>query len=296
MRLKSFFPYLEVTFAVIVWGASFIATKLALRELSPITVVWLRFAMGVVILGAATAARRQFAIPSWRQLRYFALLGFIGVTFHQWLQSNGLVTAQASTTAWIVASTPVFIALLGWIFLKESLGWMRIAGIVLAAAGVLLVVSGGDLPGLASGNFGVPGDFLILISAPNWAVFSVISRDGLQRHPATRMLFYVMGLGWSFTSLLLFAGPGLREIGLLTLEGWLAVAFLGVACSGLAYIAWYDALQALPAAQVGAFLYLEPLVAVLVAALLLEEPLLWVSLAGGAIILLGVGLVNRPSG
>jgi len=110
------------------------------------------------------------------------------------------------------------------------------------------------------------------------------------------MLFYVMGLGWSFTSLLLFAGPGMEEIGRLSLEGWLAVAFLGVACSGLAYIAWYDALQALPAAQVGAFLYLEPLVAVLVAALLLGEPLLWVSLAGGAIILLGVGMVNRASG
>ena len=294
MKQNSIFPYLEVTFTVIVWGASFIATKIALREIAPVTVVWLRFAMGVAVLGLAVVARRQFAWPNWRQLGYFALLGFLGITFHQWLQSTGLVTAQASTTAWIVASTPVFIAILGWIFLKEKLGRLRIAGIILAAAGVLLVVSNGDIAALAEGDFGTEGDYLILISALNWAVFSVISRSGLQRNPATRMMFYVMVLGWLFSSLLLFGGPGLGEIGLLSPRGWLAVAFLGIACSGLAYIAWYDALQALPAAQVGAFLYVEPLVAVIVAAVILSEPLLWVSLIGGAIILLGVWLVNKP--
>jgi drug/metabolite transporter (DMT)-like permease len=63
----------------------------------------------------------------------------------------------------------------------------------------------------------------------------------------------------------------------------------------LAFIFWYDALQAIPASRVGAFLYLEPLVAVVVAALVLYEPLLWASLLGGAIILLGVWMVNRPT-
>ena len=53
----------EVSIAVVVWGASFIATKVALLDVSPVTVVWLRFAMGVVILGAAVAARKQFALP-----------------------------------------------------------------------------------------------------------------------------------------------------------------------------------------------------------------------------------------
>jgi drug/metabolite transporter (DMT)-like permease len=287
--------YAKVTFAVVVWGASFIATKVALQDISPVTVVWLRFAMGVVILGAAVGARKQFALPKVNELGYFALLGFIGITFHQWLQSTGLVTAQASTTAWIVATTPVFIALLGTLLLKEKLGWIKVGGILLAGLGVLLVVSKGELSTLAAGRIGTPGDLLILISAPNWAVFSVLSRQGLQKHPAARMMLYVMGLGWLFTSALFFAGPRLAEIGQLTLNGWLAVGFLGIACSGLAYIFWYDGLQAIPAAQVGAFLYLEPLVAVVVAALVLGEAILAASLVGGLIILLGVWLVNRPT-
>ncbi|MEW5828032.1 MAG: DMT family transporter [Chloroflexota bacterium] len=285
--------YLEALFAVIVWGASFIATKVALRDVSPVSVVWLRFAMGVVILGVAVAVRKQFALPNRSEWGYFALLGFLGITFHQWLQSTGLVTSQASTTAWIVATTPVFMALLGWLVLKESLSWLQSGGILLAAAGVILVVSKGDLSSLAIGQFGEPGDVLILVSSLNWAVFSSLSRRGLKTHPAARMMFYVMTFGWLFTSLLLFAGPGMGEVPQLTLGGWMGVAFLGVFCSGLAYIAWYDALRALPAAQTGAFLYIEPLVAMVVAAFVLAEAVTAAALTGGAVILLGVWLVNR---
>ena len=293
MERKRLIAIIELILAVLAWGGSFVATKVALQQVSPATIIWLRFGIGVLILGLATLARRQFAVPSRRDLGYFALLGFIGITFHQWLQANGLKTAQATTTAWIVATTPIFIALLGWLVLKEKLGRLQITGILLAALGVLLVVSRGDLAALANGGFGAPGDFLILLSSPNWAVFSVLSRRGLRQYPAARMMLYVMGLGWLFSSAYLFAGPGLSEIGQLSHTGWLAIAFLGVFCSGLAYIFWYDGLQALPVAQAGAFVYLEPFVTVLVAAAVLAEPLLWASLLGGGLILAGVWLVQR---
>ncbi|HLE92788.1 MAG TPA: DMT family transporter [Anaerolineales bacterium] len=286
-------PYIEVFFAVVVWGASFIATKVALAYASPITIVWLRFAMGVVILGVAVVLRRQFTLPNKNEWRYFALLGFLGITFHQWLQSNALVTSEASTTAWIVATTPVFMALLGWLVLKEGLGWVTISGILLAFIGVLVVVSDGDITSISIGEFGAPGDVLILISAVNWAVFSTLSRRGLKSYPASLMMFYVMSFGWVFTSFLFIPSEGLSEIPRLTVNGWIAILFLGIFCSGLAYIAWYDALQALSAAQTGVFLYIEPLVAVAVAAIVLAEPVTWASLLGGAVILIGVWLVNR---
>jgi drug/metabolite transporter (DMT)-like permease len=311
--------YARAVFAVAVWGASFIATKVALtngtilseewnfsqinsdkvalQAISPETIVWLRFAIGVAILGMTVILRREFALPDRKDLPYLALLGFIGITFHQWLQSTGLQTSQASTTAWIVATIPVFIAVLAWLFLHEKLGWQRVAGIAMAASGVLLVVSKGELCALTAlfnhGQFGAPGDVLVLISAPNWAVFSVLSRRGLRVFPAARMMFCVMSLGWLFSSTLLFAGPGLSEVGKLSLNGWMGLLFLGIFCSGLAYIAWYDALQAVPASQVGVFLYLEPMVTVIIAAIVLGEPLLWSSLLGGGIILAGVWLVSR---
>jgi drug/metabolite transporter (DMT)-like permease len=290
---SKFFPFLEALFAVIVWGASFIATKVALRDVSPITVVWLRFAMGVVILGIVVTTRKQFAWPRRNEWLYFALLGFLGITFHQWLQSTALTTSRASTTAWIVATTPVFMALLGWLALKERLHWLQVSGIALAAVGVLLVVSDGDFSTMSIAEFGQPGDVLVLISSFNWAVFSALSRRGLRAHPATRMMFYVMTFGWLFTGILFYSGSGLQEIPQLTFNGWLGVSFLGIFCSGLAYIAWYDALQVLPTGQLGAFLYLEPPVAVIVAALILVESITWAALLGGGIILFGVWLVNH---
>jgi drug/metabolite transporter (DMT)-like permease len=187
---------------------------------------------------------------------------------------------------------------------------MKTLGIALAFAGVLLVSSKGDIASISVGKFGAPGDTLIMVSAVNWAVFSILSRRGLKKYPASLMMFYLMVLGWIFTSLLFFAGPalgnssnpfihnflagpGIGDIANLTAKGWMGVLFLGIFCSGLAYIAWYDALQALSTAQTGVFLYIEPLVAVVVAAIILSEKITGVSLIGGAIILVGVWLVNR---
>jgi drug/metabolite transporter (DMT)-like permease len=250
--------------------------------------------MGVVILGAVVFLRKQFALPERNEWAYFALLGFIGVTFHQWLQANGLKTAQATTTAWIVATTPVFIALLGWSVLKEKLSGLRISGILLAAFGVLLIVSKGDFNALFSGHQGTIGDLLVLISAPNWAVYTILSRRELARHPAARMMFFVMLLGWLFTNVWIFGfGPGLGEIGRLDVRGWGAILGLGIFGSGFAYIAYYDALRVLPASQLGVFLNIEPLVTTLLAASFLDEPITIIVLLGGAIIITGIYLVNR---
>ncbi|MCE9646889.1 MAG: DMT family transporter [Chloroflexi bacterium] len=293
MHKTKFLPYLEALFAVIVWGASFIATKIAVGEISPIAVVWLRFAMGIPILLVAVVVRKQFAFPKGGEWLYFALLGFLGISFHQWLQSNGLKTAQATTTAWIVSTSPAFIAILGWLVLKEKLSLLQSLGIVLAMVGVLAVVSKGDLSNLAIGRFGSYGDFLILISAVNWAVFSILSRRGLQHHPSTRMTFWVMTIGWLITSAAFLTGRNYTEIHLLDTRGWVAMIFLGIFTTGLAYIAWFDALGQLPAAQTGAFLFVEPLTSMVVAAIILNEQVTLVSILGGAVILLGIWLVNR---
>ena len=269
------------------------ATKIALEEISPISIVWLRFFIGVVILGMAVLIRHQFSLPDKKEWGYFALLGFLGITFHQWLQSNGLQTSEARTTAWIVATTPVFMAFLGWLLLKERLGWITTLGIALAFVGVLTVVSKGDFSAISFGRFGAPGDKLILISAINWAVFSALSRRGLKTYPASLMMFYVMFFGWMFISILFIASSGINEISNLTGKGRMGVTFLGVFCSGLAYIAWYDALQFLTTAQTGVFLYVEPLVAVVVAFFVLSEAITVTSMIGGVVILFGVWLVNR---
>ena len=292
---NNFSAYIELTFAAVAWGVSFIATKIAVQQVNPAVVVFLRFAIGAVIMLAILLARRQLTLPTLKEGLYYALLGFIGISFHQWLQSTGLVTAQASTTSWIVSTSPVFIALLGWFFLKEKLGLNTIFGIMLASLGVLLVVSKGSLSSLISGNFGTTGDLLVLISAPNWAIFSVLSRSALKDKAALFVLFYVILFGWLFTSIPFVAAHGWLEIAHLNTTGWLAVAFLGIGCTALAYIFWYDGLQAIPASRAGVFLYIEPLISLVVAAVLLGEAITLVALLGGGLILAGVWLVNKVS-
>lgn len=279
--------------AIAVWGGSFIATKIAVGEVSPVTVVWSRFLIGLVILVWFAWRRNELKIPSWKDGLEFLWLGFLGITLHQWLQSIGLVTSEAATTAWIVSSTPIFMALLGWLFLKEKMTPGIILGILAATFGVLLVATKGDFGALFNGGFGNPGDILILISALNWAVFSVFSHPTLQRHSAIKVTFYVLFFGWLLTSIQFLAGAKWVEFSQLSVSGWSSIAFLGIFCSALAYIFYNDGLQALPASQVGAFLYLEPLVATLVAAAILSEQIVPAALAGGALILVGVWLVNR---
>lgn len=283
----------KAAFSVAVWAASFIATKIALREIAPAAVVWLRFGIGVAVLALYASFRKEWHFVPARELRRFALLGFLGIAFHQWLQSTGLITAQASTSAWIIATSPVFIALLGWILLREKIGLMHFGGMAIAAGGVLLVVTRGDLQTLAAGQFGEPGDILMLISAFTWALFSVYSRRGLRHHSPTLMMFWVMAFGWLFSCPLFFFQGSPAQITQLSLSGWIAILFLGLFCSGIAYIYWYDALKIIAVSRVGALLYLEPLIAAAVAAVILGEPILLVSVGGGGLILLGVWMVNQ---
>lgn len=295
MNLTDALLYAKAIFAVVVWGASFIATKVALRELTPYSIIWGRFAVGLLVLVAVLGLRRQWKIPSPRDLVLFAVLGFLCVPFHQFLQTVGLKTAQASTSGWIIATTPVFIALLGRFVLGERLGKGRIGGILIAASGVFVVVSGGSFASLKNLKFGTAGDLLMLVSALNWAVFSVLSRRALARYPGALMMTWVMALGWLMATPMLFSGQGPAEYLGLSAGGALALLFLGVCCTGLAYVFWYDALQGMEASRVGAFMYLEPPAAVIVAAVVLGEPVTFAAVAGGVLILLGVWLVNRRS-
>lgn len=289
------YAYAALALAVAFWGASFVALKVLLRELGPAAITVARFGVGVAFLWIVSAARGHLQCPTKRELLWLAGLGFSGIALHQWLQATGLQTASATVTSWIVASIPVFVALLGWVVLREPIGRGRAAGIVLAAAGVTLVVSSGDLRGLVAGTTGTPGDILIVFSAINWAVFTIVSKRFMQAsslRPATMML-YVMGFGWLFSLAWLGVEGGGEGILRLSAAGWWGMAFLGLACSGLAYLFWYDALDRIDATQAGAFLYFGPLVTAALAWPILGEPIGAAMLAGGAAILFGVWLVNR---
>ncbi len=281
--------------AALFWGVSFVATKAALQEIQPVTLVALRFAIGLIILWFAVWRMSIPARVSYRDLGLLAILGLIGVTLHQGLQANGLLFTSASSMAWLVALNPVFTAILAWAFLSEPFGIAKVGGLAIAFIGAVVVVTKGVLTPQSFQLPSTTGDALATASALNWAIFSVASKPLLKRIPPTLMMAYVMLIGWLLILPFFAAGRGWNEISSLSLSGWTAVAFLGVFCSGLAYIFWYDALAEIDASQVAAFIYIEPLVTVLAAGVVLGESYSLVSLAGGLTILVGVYLVNTKS-
>ena len=292
---KTLSAQIKLVAAIAVWGGSFISTKIALEIMSPVSVMWLRFLVGAIILGAFAYRYDDWRITSWREALDYAVLGFLGITLNQWLQSTGMVTSEAATTAWILASSPVMMALLGWLFLKEKLNLYAAGGILLAGLGVIIVVSKGDLRAAFSGGFGKPGDILILISAPIWAVYSILACPVLERHSPTKVTFYTFLFGWLLSNLFFVFGSEWTPLNQIPAVGWLNVLYLGAFCSAFSFMFYNNSLQILPTAQVAVFLNLEPLVATLVAAAVLDERIVPATLLGGAMILLGVWLVDRNS-
>lgn len=285
-RLKAFL-------AAVIWGASFVATKTALREIHPVTIIVLRFGLGILVLAFAVWRLRVFRFVSARDFFWLAILGAIAIAIHQGLQATGLQLTSAGNMAWLVATTPIFTAILAWLFIAESFGVARVIGLAIAFIGVLVVVTRGVF---TSDTLRLPstvGDLLGLASALNWAVFSVASKPMLRRLPPALMMAYLMFFGWVMTLPFFAASQAWSDLPNLSIAGWIAIVFLGVFCSGIAYIFWYDALAMLDASQVAAFIYLEPFVTIVVAALILGEAFAPMSWAGGLTILLGVYLVNR---
>ncbi len=281
---------------VIFWGGSFVAIKVLLRELNPAVITATRFAMGVAILAGVSARRGSLRWPGLRRLPLLALLGLMGIALHQWLQATGLQTASASVTSWIVATIPIFVALLGWLTLHERMGRRRVGGIALAAVGVTLVVAGGHPVALLSGRIGSVGDVLIGLSAINWAVFTILSKRALEGPDASnpgQLMLYVMGFGWIFSLMWAATAGGWDHLAHLSATGWWAMLFLGVACSGLAYLFYYDALDVIDATQAAVFLYFGPLVTAALAWPILGEAITPGAALGGLAILLGVWLVDR---
>lgn len=286
--------YIKAFVTVVIWGAGFVFTKMALVDFTPVQIVFIRFGIGVLILGLTVLMRKEFRLPKWDELGYLALIGFIGVTLHQWLQATGLVTAQATVTAWIVATIPVFSMILGVLFLKESTTKLSVLGVIFSAIGVLLVVTKGDFRSIFSGSFGTTGDFLILISAVNWAVFSILSRSGLRKFPPALMMFYVMFFGWLMSGIwFVIAGDFFVTPYQFSTPGILSILALGVFGSGVAYITWYDALKDLPVYQLSVFIYIEPIITMILAAYLLHEAINLPTILGGIITVAGIVLVNR---
>ena len=280
--------------AVVFWGFSFIATKVALKEVHPVALLAIRFGIGASLLLLFQIRKdrgflRAYSTKDWISIVFLA---FVGIAGHNLLQAYGLLYTTAINTGWIIAIQPIFITLSARLFLGEKVTWRRVAGILLGFSGIFLIISKG-LFSLSVFRVGSTfGDLLVLCSALTWATFTVGGRGFLSRFSPLAAIAPIMGVGCLITFLFNSLRGEWSFILHLSLSAWLGILFLGVFCSGLAYFFWYSALEKKDSSLIGMYLYLEPFVTLIGASIFLRERIRWITLLGGGMTLFGVYLAT----
>jgi drug/metabolite transporter (DMT)-like permease len=274
---------------VIIWGWTFVATKICLEYWSPLELVGLRFLIGVpILLGVIRSKRIPFAFSS-QDLRALTLGAFI-ITAHFVIQAAALNYTSATKTGWLIAVSPLAMAILSFLLLNEKIGHKQWMGIAVASAGIVLLISNGHLTSL--GWLKSVGDWLILVSAHTWALYTIVTRNvSRSRNPLTVTVAVFAPVAIACLGYLLLstraaalASPPAAAIG--------ALLFLAVPGT-LAQWFWQIGVAKIGAARAGIFLYLEPIATVVLAVPLLGEPFTFFGAVGGALVIAGVWWAQR---
>jgi drug/metabolite transporter (DMT)-like permease len=282
--------YLKPLLATIFWGLSFVATKTALHELTPVMIIIFRLLLGISFLTILAVYTKQDFSIKLKQHAFILLLAAIAV-FHLWIQVTGLQYTSAANTGWIIGTAPVFIAIMGMIFFRERINLKQLAGIVLAFAGLFLLISKGDFTSI--GFISNKGDFLVLASAFTWGVYSIVNKKISLTYPPLMTILYLFIMMAALILPITANQDTLFRLEHLSSIGWISILFLGIFCSGISYVLWAQSLKDMDASKVGAFLYLEPFVTVFSAWIFLHEIITLLMIVSGMIIITGVIIVNR---
>jgi len=281
--------------ACFLWAVSFVATKIALEVVPPLTVVSLRLliAAGCFLPVLMTGGRWKTAANGPTLLKLLGLSLF-GAGLHYGFQTVGLQTTNASNASVYVATGPITILLLAVVFLGEKLNVRKILGIVIAVAGVLVVMGMDTITGFElDGN--LVGDLLVFASIVMWGCFTVFGKKVTDQLGALTVTAAVtlIGAAWMTPVGVLEmqrTGFSLAEI---TPTAWAAVTYLGAACNFLAVLLYFTALQRTESQKVGVYLYSIPPMTAVAAAMVLGEPITLGLIVGTALVIAGVSLTER---
>jgi len=273
---------------VVFWASAFAGIRAALRSYSPQNVALLRYLTASLVL-ALYAILTRMPLPRWRDVPGIALTGVVGIAVYNLALNAGEVAVPAGTASLIVASTPIFVALLTMIFAQERHKARIWIGILISFSGVAVIYARPQ-------EIQVSLDaFLVLLAAVAQAVYTVGQKPYLRRY---RPLQYTSYAIWAGTCALLVFSPGLvSQIRDASLASTLAVVYMGLFPGAIGYVGWSYVLSRVPAAKAASFLYLVPATAVVIAWFWLGEVPTVAVLLGGVLILAGVVWVHlRRSG
>jgi drug/metabolite transporter (DMT)-like permease len=280
-------PMAGALVAVVLWGLAPVATRAAVGHLAPLPLLVLRLTVASVVL-------LPWAIPVFGRLRprsagrlaVAALLGLVGYNLPV---TVGLQWLPASAAGLLLATEPVWVMLLGYVFLAERGGAQTWAGSAIALAGVTVLAGPGALTGV--GYRGLAGAGLVLAGTLAFGAYTIVLRPLSQvcgAIPATAASTVVGTLPY-----LAFAGTlSAPRLAQLPSAVWGELAFLSLGSTVAGLLLWNRAILSGGATRVSLLLYLEPVVSVLGAVAFLGERVTLATIGGGLLILVGVAIAS----
>ena len=277
--------HLSALFCILVWGSTFIVTKVLLRSFTAVEIIVLRFSIGALTL--LLLRPRRLVLQQRRHEALFALAGLMGVTLYFLLENTALSMTMAANVGIIIASVPLFTGLLSAALSRgrERLSGRFLAGFCLAIAGIAIVTLNGQAL-----QMNPAGDLLTVGAALSWACYTLLLRRilsfGYDSILCTRRIF-CWGLVFMLPVLpLLGFSPEPRV--LVQPQMVVSFAYLGVCACALCYFLWNAAIAQLGPVSTNIYLYLSPVVTLVFSALFLRELITPQALAGCGLILAGL--------
>ncbi|MGZ8743390.1 MAG: DMT family transporter [Nocardioides sp.] len=279
-------PLLAVATTLVLWASAFVAIRHLGKEFSPGALSLGRLVVGSLVLGAVLMTR-GWVRPRKADWLPLVAIGLLWFGIYNVALNEGERRVDAGTAAMLIQLSPVLIAVLAVLFLRERSAPTLWIGLVVAFAGVAVI----SLATSSGSNSDVLGVLLCLVSAAAYSVSVILQKPLLSRMPAIQVTWIACTVG--AVACLPFAGQLVTEAAVAPVAdlGW--VLYLGVLPTAIAFTTYAYALTHMSASSLGVTTYLVPPITVLMAWVLLDETPPAMAYVGGALALAGVALARR---
>jgi drug/metabolite transporter (DMT)-like permease len=274
------------------WGFSFVAIEIALREATPQQLVSLRFLPTILIFGPVIVVKliRDKKRIAWKDLGYLTFTGFFAVIVYNFSLNTGQTYLPASLASIVIALNPASIAIIASYWLKEKSSKATWLGLVIGLTGILVVILGRNgTPEIQLRN--LIGVGITLFAPISWGIFTTGMRLESPKYGALFATTVAITIG-SIPLLFTINRDLINVVSNASSELIISSLFLTLGCTVYGFVAWSIVLKRIEAAKVGALIYFVPIVATTGSIWLLKEKIDLPLILGGIVVLLGVSIAT----
>lgn len=293
MNNKNTFGHLSATITILIWGSTFVSTKILLEKSTPLEILFLRFLIGFIAL--CIIYPKPLKIKDRKQEIIFAGAGLCGVTLYYLLENIALTYTLVSNVGVIVSMAPFFVAVLTYFFVKDSEKPKKnfFIGFAVAITGICLISFNQN----SEISFNPFGDFLAVTASFVWAIYSLLVKKigeyGYNVIQTTKRTFFY-GLIFMIVSLLFFDFD-LKAENFKDFTYVFNVCFLGFGASAICFVTWNQAVNLIGAVKTSAYIYAVPVLTIINSVLILHEKITLQVAVGAGLTLLGLFISQMNS-